>query len=288
MICCKKWRLFRQMSLRTLLLIMTIASAIFSFVGYKIRQMQQQRMAVAEFRKVGGRVIYKFQFVSGKYVASASPPGPEVVRRLLGVDFVSNVTNVSLSGTNAADEELGYVSGAPTIVSLDVRETRITDCGLVNLECLTGLRRLDLSGTSIGDTGLRSLRGLVQLRELYLDDTETTDVGLRNLSGLNCLELLRLDRTSVSDAGMSFIRQFTKLQELHLHWTLISDSGLTHLAGLKELKVLSLGSTDVTDKGLISLHTMKELQYLSVTNTSVTKHGCEELRRALPHLKIVR
>jgi len=70
--------------------------------------------------------------------------------------------------------------------------------------------------------------------------------------------------TQVTDAGLEYLQALTKLEWLDLDSTLVSDAGLVHLTGLTKLQTLYLG------------------------NTQVTGAGVNELRKALPNVKIER
>src|SRR5437762_7027635 len=86
-----------QFGLRTLLLMVTIASAGFGWLGVKVRQVHRQRAAVEAIRKLGGEVLYDYEVDSkGHRVQSPIPPGPACLRELAGDDFFANVVYVSL------------------------------------------------------------------------------------------------------------------------------------------------------------------------------------------------
>jgi internalin A len=57
---------------------------------------------------------------------------------------------------------------------------------------------------------------------------------------------------------------------------------------LSNLQAMSLGNTNVSDAGLEHLKGLSKLQILDVKNTKVTHAGAQELRKALPKLKISR
>ena len=79
---------------------------------------------------------------------------------------------------------LRQLSACPSLLSLDVSETGITDDGLVALISITSLRVLRLAGTRVTDNGMRSLECLQNLRELDLNGTQVGDGGLLELQGL--------------------------------------------------------------------------------------------------------
>ena len=89
-----------------------------------------------------------------------------------------------LGGTVDVDE---MIPGKP-VVAVELRETKITDAGLICLEGLARLRTLDLGYTDVTDDGLRHIAGLTQIEDLRLDGTLVGGGnGLRYLRGMRGL-----------------------------------------------------------------------------------------------------
>jgi hypothetical protein len=151
----KSQRRWFRYSLRTLLVLVTIASVAFCWLGLKMRQSQRQKEAVEAIRKLGGYVAY---YHEGRHmVVAPPPPGPVWLRTLAGDDVFSQVHHVRLSG-----------------------ET-VTDADLVHLQGLTELQVLVLSGTQITDAALVELQGLTQLEDLFVAHTQVTKKGCQEL-----------------------------------------------------------------------------------------------------------
>ena len=62
--------------------------------------------------------------------------------------------------------------------AVDLRDTQITDAGLIHLKGMTKLVNLHLDGTSITDAGLVHLKELTNLKALYIAETQVTDIGI--------------------------------------------------------------------------------------------------------------
>ena len=138
--------------------------------------------AVLAVEKVGGVVL------------PMAGNGREVAFHLRGRDLL-------------ADEGLKTLKGLDEVISLNLRDTKITSSGLVHLKDLSSLRRLHLERTGIGDAGLAHLSGLQNLEYLNLYQTEITDKGLSQLSGLKNLRKIFLWNTKVSDAGVEKLQK---------------------------------------------------------------------------------
>jgi hypothetical protein len=252
-------------SLRTLLVFVTIASAGFGWLGYKMRQAQRQKEAVEAIRKLKGTVEYDYHCdVHYGVTKVPTPPGPAWLRKLLGDDFFANVYLVSF-------------------------EQGVNEAQLVHLEGSHQLRVLGLGNSQVTDAGLAHLQRLTRLKNLQtFQCTQVTDAGLVHLQGLSDLEWLELGGAQVTDAGLSRLEGLGHLNTLYLGETKITDAGLIHLQGLSELEWLDLGGTQVTDAGLAHLQALTKLDYLKLRRTQVTDEGCKELQKALPNLRINR
>jgi hypothetical protein len=199
----KRSRRWFQFGLRTLLFLVAFASIGFGWFGYKVRQAQRQKKAVEAVEKLGF-VYYDYQFVSDNWDRTATPPGAEWLRNLVGVDFFANVP---FAFCRFNDAEMVQLRQFPKLKVLVFESDQITDSGLAHLQGLSQLQTLCLNNTQITDAGLTYLQGMNQLQHLHLNGTQITDSGLVHLQGLNQLGLLDLDNTRVTDAGCQ------KLQE---------------------------------------------------------------------------
>lgn len=177
-------RRWYQISLRTLLLLVTLASAGFGWLGYKVRQANSQRKAVEAIRNIGNTayVFYDYDFDSGGMILPPPtlPPGPEWLRKLVGDDLFTDVVAVKFP-YKTTDVALVHLAGLSQLKHLDLRWTQVTDTGLASLNGLPQLATLDLRGTQVTDAGLPELVRLKELRYLYLDGTKTTDVACDDL-----------------------------------------------------------------------------------------------------------
>jgi len=106
-----------------------------------------------------------------------------------------------------ADEGLKTLKGLGDVISLNLRDTKITSSGLAHLKDLSSLRRLHLERTDITDSGLEHLSVLQNLEYLNLYQTQVSDEGLDHLSGLKKLKKIYLWDTNVSDRGFEKLKK---------------------------------------------------------------------------------
>jgi hypothetical protein len=228
--------------------------------------------------------------------ASSKPPlqpdKPQAITALkrLGVrlryDDGGRVTQLDFSQTKATNPWLDQLPGLPNVERLDLRNTNITDAGLVNLQPLKRLAELRLP-ESITDAGLENLKDLQFIQELYLDNTQISGEGLASLKNSHQLRVLVLSGTSVDDAGLGHLAGLHQLEWLNLSSTQVSDRGLARLQLLPKLKTVNLFLLGgVTDAGIPKLGTIKSLAEIDLGFTGVTDEGVSQLQKMLPDAKI--
>lgn len=114
----------------------------------------------------------------------------------LEVDF-------QFAGERVHDEHLQDLQALPNISVLRIKQTAITDVGLVHVAKLTKLRRLQLDETAITDAGLAHLKTLAELESLQLFRTKISDAGLKHLVELPQLKQLLVGETAVTAQAVS-------------------------------------------------------------------------------------
>ncbi len=282
-----------QYSLRTLLLAVLVASIGMSCLTVTLHGVRRRREAVETIMKTGGSVQYDYHILSG-----GVPPGPAVLRRLLGDDFFAHVKHVAVKSDAAmkevktlghvpalqlmdgqvTDAATAYLGELPQLEFLYLNTTRVTDTGLEHLKPLTRLGELRINGGEFTYAGLENLKELSELRRLWLTNTGISEAGLESLEGLARLELLYLDGTPVTNAGLAHIRGLHRLNVLSLRGSPVTDAGLKHLEGLTRLEFLCLENTQITDAGLKHLEGLTRLVFLNLDNTQITDAGLTHLK----------
>ena len=196
----------------------------------------------------------------------------------------------AVGGTTEADT---MEEGPVTVRTVNLRGPTITDAEVEqvapHLPHLPELFTLDVSMARVTDRGLARLRGLTHLGDLILRYTRVSDAGLEHLQGWDNLRTLDLMHTRVTDRGLETVsKNHPGLRTLDLDETRITDQGLTYVKTLRRLEWLALARTAVTAAGLRRLANLKHLRTLAVGRTRVTDHGVEQLRAALPNLRVER
>ncbi len=91
----KSRRRWHQFTLRTLLIVVTLAGCGLGWLGVKVREARVQAAAVAAILKQGGFVFYDYQFDAHDVsIEDAAPPVPNWLRSAMGGDFFCSVHHV--------------------------------------------------------------------------------------------------------------------------------------------------------------------------------------------------
>ncbi|MGA2063201.1 MAG: hypothetical protein ABSG67_22245 [Thermoguttaceae bacterium] len=229
-----------QYSLRTLMIVVTVFAVACSWFAVKMQQAKKQRETVEAIEKLNYFVTYDYEMPSYRqFIPKPQPPGPEWLRKLLGIDFFCNVTSIiSPENNDINGAVLEHLQGMPQLKQLAINGSNITDAKLKKLKGLTQLQSLDIWSSQITDNGLEHLEGLIQLQRLYIWNSQITDAGLEYLKWLTNLQELDISNSHVTNAGLEHLKVLTKLKTLDLRKTKVTDTGVQDLQkALPNLKI---------------------------------------------------
>lgn len=228
--------------------------------------------------------------------ASAAPPSqssasPQTEEKKISLDLadsdtsdadliylkqLSHLRRLILKNTAVTDAGLVHLQNL-SLTWLNLANTSITDSGLEKIKGLHQLKALVINGTKITDSGLIHLKHLTKLSSLWIGNTRVTDQGLAHLSSLP-LRILELDRLKVSDAGLIHIKKLP-LKVLNLSDTNISDDSLSLIGEHSTLVQLFLRRTRISDAGLTKLWGLSQLEKLVVNHTQISDLGLSHLKK---------
>ena len=128
----RRWYTF---SLRSLLIFTVIAGFGFGWLGLKVKEARDQRLAVEAIEKLEGAVFYDYQYdEQGIWISDAEPPAPRWLRQLLGDDLFCSVLSVVIEDQQFTDTGLIDVAGLTNLEDLNLSGTQVTDAGLAHLQ----------------------------------------------------------------------------------------------------------------------------------------------------------
>ena len=118
------------------------------------------------------------------------------------------------------------------------------------------------------------------------DDLISLGAEIQKDSKGNVIEI-NLTGQPVGNSDLAQLARHTRLQKLWLSSTGVTDAGLIELQSMKRLRVLGLARTGITDAGLKHLAAIKSLREVYIFPTKVTDGAVDELKAALPGVRVI-
>lgn len=145
------------------------------------------------------------------------------------------------------------------------------------------LRSVSLFHTEISDAGVEALCRLSQLELLTVSSPEVTSASFKHVAKLKELESLSAWQWKIDNADFQELLPLPKLVCLDL-LTELSDESVPYLLRFKGLERLRLRGEGVTEACVPLLCTMRGLTWLNLDDTSIHKESdaAAELKRSLP------
>ena len=172
--------------------------------------------------------------------ARVLPPGPKLLRLLLGDDIYTHVSHVySLKPTKDAD--LACLIDLPQLSNVYVYGHAVTDAGIAHLVGVRELNSLGLSDTSASAEGIAALSNAKKLDTLSLGRADATDEKLEKIDAVRQLTSLTRVDAAVTARGIAAVARLPRLEELRLmDAPAVDDAAMDKIASLKNLRRLEL------------------------------------------------
>jgi internalin A len=186
----------------------------------------------------------------------------------------SALVEISISSEVITDQVFQVLAQISSLRSLQIhRGPRVGDNGLSHLAGCACLRELYLKQTAITDRGLMAIGRLPHVWGLILDDTGVSDHGCAALGEMEELSLLGLNRTQVTGRGLSKLRDNEQLN-VYLEGAPATDEGIAAMAQrLSKLKLVSINQTNVGDRGARAISRLQRLDEVRFSRTKLTDEG---------------
>jgi len=194
-------------------------------------------------------------------------------------DTAGRITGVDLRASWVTDTDLRKLLKLPSLSSLDLSLTRITDQGMQELKNAAGIVDLNLYFAEyVTDEGLAAIKDWKKLKRLNVHGTKVSDTTLEHISGIATLESVNIGTAMITDVGIERLVSLPNLKELTMGGNELGDAGLQALRQIPGLTYLDLSGrqgTDsniwaisISDVGLDAVLTLKELRELRFGCTS--------------------
>jgi len=115
-------RRWLQFNLKSLLILVFVVALPCAWLAWKLDLKRRERAAVAEVKKLGGRVAYDWE----DPFSEDEPPGPRWVRKLLGDDFFAHVVTVEIKEMKIDDSVFLHLKEFTDLEWLELRRCSLT------------------------------------------------------------------------------------------------------------------------------------------------------------------
>lgn len=283
-----------RFGLRTLMIVITIASVLLGFVGIEIKEARRSKLVFEEYK------IPHIAFVprETQETSLASLPILRSVAGWLGEPFISQrITSMHVASPVGDDDLAELVDHLPCEI-LHLYDPQLTDDGMrlfarmpllnelwlpglevsaAGLAELSSVKKLDMlmiRGNQITDETLASIDQLATVRKLELVHCTLTAEGFRNVAKMPALRHLFVSGSRFTAEQLDVIVRMDKLEEIETYSPGWTDKDLAKLSGLWSLRRLTISSSNISCEGLRSLLALPNLEYLSLQNMKNVGDPC--------------
>jgi hypothetical protein len=185
------------------------ASGICAYIGYHVRQNQEEKSAIEQLRSRGSGVVYSpsenggdselAEFFSGRRTRiqvrrSTSDP----TQLALLADF-RRLEELIVIGGDVRGKKLTPICGMTSLTIVNMQWCKVSSDTLECLSLLPNLDYRDLGFSTLDDDCMVHIGRMEKLTILLLTGTQISDEGAKHLFALTNLEGLDLRDTNVSD-----------------------------------------------------------------------------------------
>ena len=236
-------RFWRQFSLKTMFLFVTVLAVPLAWLGLELAEKRKENAARATFQALGAHVTYDYEY------HGREPPGPALLRRLLGTNHYAKVVSIAGWPRELDNERLARLEDLPDVEDLVFIDVDLTDVGVGYIALLPRLNRLSITNADVTDAAAARLASMQTLETLDLNGTRITDAALAQLATLPNLRYLSVGNTSIGDTGLVHLRRLTKLERLDVYHTQVTREGVAKLRTfLPNCMIITFTVTDPEDR----------------------------------------
>ena len=165
-------------TMRFIFVVVMAMCVFFAWLGIKVRDIEQQRIAASWWRHEGAYVSFE----------------------------MGQVTTIQPFGERILGGDLRKLEKFPYLKMLFLQDMVIDDTALSHIARSKNLEWLVLSDRHVSDNVMPAISNLQKLQYLFLDGTQITERGVAHLSTMQHLKYVNLKRTQVADDAIKKLR----------------------------------------------------------------------------------
>ena len=201
------------LSLRTLLIAITIATVLF---GVRMYQVDRRN-----------RIIQKIESFGGEFfpLQHRRPTGLRDLIEIKSPRWLI-LEGADRQSVNGVLQELRFL---PEIFEVNLINCELGDVDLIPLSELPSLKNLSLSGSSGVRENIESVEAITALEELYLQGTKISDRDLEGVAKLSSIRSLDISNCPITDDGILHLSGHESLWELKAEGTEVTELAIANL-----------------------------------------------------------
>ena len=260
-----------------LIAIPTIATAFIFFKRHKY----SQEARVLRALEIRGGTLLTMPHMHGR-----------IACELFGCFDHGSAASINVSDTRFTDRDIAMLQYVPELYSCMLAGTDVTDDGVKHLVQLMGdgrlptLKTVDLSRTRVTDEGLIALLSLDSIMWMQLNHTKITDRGLAAAEHSRQLLMIKASDTLITDRALERIVDGPPLSFIGVSRTAVTDDGLAFLARCKTLRGIRARDCNISIKGIRHLYSLSDLQSLDIVGARVSRDDIAEIATHLPNTRL--
>jgi hypothetical protein len=270
---------WRQMSVRSLLLVISVTAIFFAWFGWRLRLGHQRDAAVEKIVRAGGDVAYSSQFDGhySRHTASTFTPSAmsALLERLCGTDPFRRLMAIRISDPKSVRLISEYKLTGVEILAL--RDSEVSDADTVHVRDCKRLKVLTLDNTPVSDRSIDNILECRQLEQLYLRNTKVTEEGIKKLARLPRLDSLDISGTPVARSGLKVVATLPSVSLLSFDDPALTTEELRNLRNAPSLRHLWLEDQTAVNIDLAVLREFPRLKSLMLTGPLIKDDAIKRL-----------
>lgn len=292
-----------RVSLRTLLIVISVLAVGLAYVGRRIAMSRTQHIAVQKLVDLGAKATYSretrlnedyFETEDGWYL-------PTWLHDLLGAGFFTDLREISFAGSEVEDHHLALLQDIRHLEAISLRGPDITAAGIARMPVVHGVEYLDMDSRQVTPESLERLSEFRHLESVMVlwpfdagsnaSDPITDMTGLAELSNVQELSLINISPFDVQKGNMSAIAQMPSLRKLQVVYGAFSKpdsqtAGYAALGQSRTIRELEIVRLQFGDAELELLKPLGALNRLVIAGTNVTPGAMKEFSDARPNVTV--